>query len=86
MFMLLLIYMYLTAPWKVGYNQMGYARKIKKLLTYYFLTFRKILFSIYFLAFYIDSKYPFFLLIGNRFPAYSNLSNWDQGVKNTYRR
>ena len=33
MFMLL-IYMYLRAPWKIGYNQMGHPRKIKKLLTY----------------------------------------------------
>ena len=31
--MLLLIYMYLRAPCKIGYNQMGHPRKIKKLLT-----------------------------------------------------
>ena len=33
MFILLLIYMYLRAPWKIGYIQMCHPRKIKKLLT-----------------------------------------------------
>ena len=47
MFILLLIYMYMRAPWKIGYIQMGHPRKIKKLLTY-LLTY--LLFVIYIMS------------------------------------
>ena len=34
MSLLLVILMYLRAPWRIGYNQMDHPHKIKKLLTY----------------------------------------------------
>ena len=44
--MLLLIYMYLWAPWKIGYNQMGHPHKIKKLLIYFWQTQNAVLQSV----------------------------------------